>query len=295
VDFGARRAHGSEASLAAARAAVIGGCHGTSNVLAAQRFVINTYGTQAHSWVMAHADESDAFRNFLNVFPDEAVLLLDTYDVRQATKKIIAMRRKPAGVRLDSGDLVKDSRWVRREIDRAGWKDVKIFASGDLDEYKIAALLAKGAAVDAFGVGTALASPGDSPHLNMIYKLVEVERDGKAREAAKLTRAKATYPGRKQVFRHSSPNGKFAGDQIALENEQDGGEPLLIEMMRGGSRVIPPEPLSALRERCTASLAQLPDRYRQITRAANYPVRYSKGLKSSLEKVRERVHRAALK
>jgi nicotinate phosphoribosyltransferase len=118
VDFGARRAHGSEASLVAARAAVIGGAQGTSNVLAGRRFEINTYGTQAHSWVMAHEDEGEAFRNFLDVFPDEAVLLLDTYDVRQAAKKIIAAGRKPTGVRLDSGDLVKDSRWVRRELDR---------------------------------------------------------------------------------------------------------------------------------------------------------------------------------
>jgi len=295
VDFGARRAHGSEASLLAARAAVIGGCQGTSNVLAGQQFGINTYGTQAHSWVMAHEDEGDSFRNFLNVFPDEAVLLLDTYDVRQATKKIIAMGRKPAGVRLDSGDLVKDSRWVRRELDRVGWRDVKVFASGDLDEYKIALLLAKGAAIDAFGVGTALASPGDSAHLSMIYKLVEVERGGKPREAAKLTRAKATYPGRKQVFRHVSPAGKIVGDQIALENEPENGQPLLIEIMRGGRRIVPPEPLPALRDRCMAGLAQLPGRYRQVTRAANYPVRYSKALKASLEKLRKRVQRSAVK
>jgi nicotinate phosphoribosyltransferase len=124
----------------------------------------------------------------------------------------------------------------------------------------------------------------------MIYKLVEVERGGKAREAAKLTRAKATYPGRKQVFRHSSPAGKFAADKIALENEPENGQPLLIEIMRDGRRVVPPEPLSALRDRCMAGLAQLPERYRQITRAANYPVRYSKGLKASLEKLRKRVH-----
>ena len=129
------------------------------------------------------------------------------------------MGRKPAGIRLDSGDLAKDSRWVRRELDRAGWNDVKIFASGDLDEYTIAALIAKGAAIDAFGVGTALATPGDAPHLNLIYKLVEVERDGKVREAAKLSRAKVTYPGRKQVFRYSSRPENFASDRIALENE----------------------------------------------------------------------------
>jgi nicotinate phosphoribosyltransferase len=129
----------------------------------------------------------------------------------------------------------------------------------------------------------------------MIYKLVEVERDGKAREAAKLTRAKATYPERKQVFRQSSSAGKFTGDQIALENEPENGQPLLIEIMRGGRRIAPPEPLSILRDRCMAALAQLPERYRQITRAPNYPVRYSKGLKASLEKVRERVHRSAVK
>src|SRR5580704_8946756 len=184
VEFGARRAHGSQASLLAARAAAIGGAQGTSNVLAGQQFGMETYGTQAHSWVMAHEDEAEAFRNFLDAFPEHSVLLLDTYDVRSAVKKIIGMGRKPAGVRLDSGDLAKDSRWVRRELDRAGWKDVKIFASGDLDETKIASLLSQKAAIDAFGVGTALATPGDAPHLNLVYKLVEVERAGKVREAA---------------------------------------------------------------------------------------------------------------
>ena len=140
VDFGARRAHGSQASLLAARAAAIGGCLGTSNVLAGQQFGMETYGTQAHSWVMAHEDESEAFAHFLDAFPEHAVLLLDTYDVRDAVKKIITMGRKPAGVRLDSGDLAKDSRWVRSQLDKAGWQDVKIFASGDLDETRIAAL-----------------------------------------------------------------------------------------------------------------------------------------------------------
>src|ERR1700685_1588006 len=235
VDFGARRAHGSQASLLAARAAAIGGCEGTSNVLAGQQFGMNTYGTQAHSWVMAHEDEAVAFAKFLDAFPDAAVLLLDTYDVRSAIKKIIAMKRKPAGVRLDSGDLAKDSRWVRRELDRAGWNDVKIFASGDLDETRIAATLKKGAAIDAFGVGTALATPGDAPHLNLVYKLVKIERDGKARGAAKLTEAKVTYPGRKQVFRYSTPKGEYLRDKIALDDEPAaGGEPLLIEVMRGG-------------------------------------------------------------
>jgi nicotinate phosphoribosyltransferase len=296
VDFGARRAHGSQASLLAARAAAIGGCVGTSNVLAGREFGMNTYGTQAHSWVMAHEEEAEAFRRFLDAFPEDSVLLLDTYDVRGAVKKIVAMRRKPAGVRLDSGDLASESRWVRRELDRAGWKDVKVFASGDLDETKIAALLRQGAAIDAFGVGTALATPGDAPHLNLIYKLVEVERGGKVSEAAKLTRAKATYPGRKQVLRYSTPAGEFASDKIALEGEPgNGGEPLLVEVMRGGRRVAPPEPVGALRDRCLAGLARLPRRCRQIHRAAAYPVRYSKQLDRLLEKVRRRVRDFAVK
>jgi len=296
VDFGARRAHGSQASLLAARAAAIGGCEGTSNVLAGQQFGMNTYGTQAHSWVMAHEGEAEAFRNFLDAFPEDAVLLLDTYDVRRALGKIIQMGRKPAGVRLDSGDLARDSRWVRRTLDQAGWKDVKVFASGDLDETRIASLLAKRAAIDAFGVGTALATPGDAPHLNLIYKLVEVERDGKMREAAKLTKAKATYPGRKQVYRYYARNGEFKSDRITLETEgPDGGEPLLVEVMRDGRRGAPPEPVNILRDRCIAGLARLPERYRQITRAAKYPVSYSKALQASLEKVRQRVRSFAVK
>ncbi|MGH9718201.1 MAG: nicotinate phosphoribosyltransferase [Candidatus Acidiferrales bacterium] len=296
VDFSARRAHGGPASLLCARASVLGGCIGTSNTLAGQMFDIGTYGTQAHSWIMAHENETEAFRHFLDTFPEGATLLVDTYNVRGAVKSILSMGRKPAGIRLDSGDLCADSRWARRELDRAGWKDVKIFASGDLDEYKIASLIRRGAAIDAFGVGTALGTPGDAPHLNLIYKLVEVERGGKIREAAKFSRAKVTYPGRKQVFRHSNSRGEFQSDKIALENEPaGGGESLLVQVMRDGQRVAPKEPLSALRQRCIANLSRLPKRYLQINRSATYPVRYSQRLKTMLERVRHRVQHSAVK
>lgn len=292
VEFGARRAHGSQASLHAARAAVIGGCEGTSNVLAGLLYGIQTFGTQAHSWIMAHEDEAEAFRHFLEVFPEHAILLLDTYDVRAAVDKILAMGRKPAGVRLDSGDLAEDSRWVRQKLDRAGWTDVKVFASGDLDETQIGALLKQGARIDAFGVGTALATPGDAPHLNLIYKLVEVERAGKVREAAKLTRAKVTYPGRKQVFRFARPTGEWKSDMIALEGETPaGGQALLVEVMRGGGRVLPVTTVIEARGRCLAGLARLPDRYRQISRNAVYPVRCSSRLSALLEEFRQRVIR----
>ena len=296
VDFGARRGHGAESSLPAARAAVIGGCAGTSNVLAGLEFGLQIYGTQAHSWVMAHDRESEAFAHFLDTFPNNSTLLLDTYDVRQALKAILAMGRKPSGVRLDSGDVAKDSRWVRRQLDQAGWQEVKIFASGDLDEYRIRELLARRAAIDAFGVGTALSTPGDAPHLNMIYKLVEVERDGKIWEAAKLTRAKATYPGIKQVVRHLNAGGEFRFDRVVLEKESaDDGEPLLLAVMRNGKRVGPPDTIESARERCRAGLEHMPKACRQISQSAVYPVRYSKTLKTMLADVRERVRLSALK
>jgi nicotinate phosphoribosyltransferase len=296
VEFGARRAHSAQAGLFAARAAAIGGAVGSSNVLAGQQFGIYTYGTQAHSWVMAHDDEADAFAHFLDAFPERAFLLLDTYNVRDAVKKIIQMGRKPAGVRLDSGDLVKDSRWVRQELDKAGWQDVRVFASGDLDEYKIAELVEDGAAIDSFGVGSALATPSDAPLLNLVYKLVEVERAGKIQGAAKLTQAKVTYPGRKQVFRYSNRRGEYENDKIALEGENaNGGTPLLVPVMREGRRVLAPEPITTLRDRCVDGLGHLAEKYRRIDKNAEYPVKYSKQLEKLLDTIRKRVRRSAPK
>jgi len=296
VDFSARRAHGGPASLLSARAAEIGGCQGTSNTLAGERFGIETYGTQAHSWVMAYEDEAEAFRRFLDAFPEGSVLLVDTYDVRNAVKTILDIGRKPAGIRLDSGDLTADSLWARRVLDRNGWQDVRIFASGDLDEYKIAEILDGGAAIDAFGVGTALGTPGDAPHLNLIYKLTEVERGGQVREAAKFTHAKATYPGRKQVFRYVNTRGEFRADKIGLEDESaEGGEVLLAQFMRGGRRILASEPIHRLRDRCLQNLDRLPERYRQIHRNAVYPVRYSKRLTAMRDEVRQRIRSFALK
>ena len=190
--------------------------------------------------MMAYVVEAEAFRRLLVAFPEGSVFLVVTYDVRNGVKTILDFGRKPAGIRLDSGDLTRDSLWARRVLDRHGWKDVRIFASGDLDEYKIAEILDGGAAIDAFGVGTALGTPGDAPHLNLIYKLTEVERGGQVREAAKFSHAKATYPGRKQVFRYLNARGEFRADKIALEDESaEGGEVLLAQFMRGGRRILP--------------------------------------------------------
>jgi nicotinate phosphoribosyltransferase len=304
VEFGARRAHGIESGMLAARAAFIGGCLGTSHVKAGLCFGIPTYGTQAHSWIMAHENEEDAFAHFLDLFPRHSVLLLDTYDVRSATDKVIALGRKPRGVRLDSGNLASDSVWVRQRLDEAGWGDVEIFVSGDLDEEHIASLLAAGARVDTFGVGTSLSTSSDAPSLSVLYKLVEVERDGAVRNAAKFSAAKVTYPGRKQVYREADSSGHYVGDVIAGEDEHaPTGESLLVPVMRAGARLVPasshedsspnsspdPPPLAEAQKRCRAQIERLPARLRGLAPAAKYPVRHSARLEQLLQQVRDRV------
>jgi nicotinate phosphoribosyltransferase len=221
--------------------------------------------------------------------------LLDTYEVRKAVEKVIALGRKPRGLRLDSADLVADSVWTRHKLDQAGWGDVEIFASGDLDEDRIASLLAAGARIDTFGVGTSLSTSSDAPSLNVIYKLVEVERDGVVREAAKLSAAKITYPGRKQVYRSMDPTGHYAGDLIALEDEPAPyGQPLLVPVMRAGRRLAPAGPLVEAQSRCRRQVEQLPEPLRGLAPAAQpYPVRHSARLETSLENVRDRIVRVS--
>jgi len=293
VEFGTRRAHGTESGVLAARAAYIGGCLGTSNVRAGQLFGIPTYGTQAHSWIMAHDREEEAFAQFMDIFPRHSVLLLDTYDVHAALEKVIAGGRKPRGVRLDSGDLAADSNWVRQKLDEAGWGDVEIFISGDLDEERISSLLDAGARVDTFGVGTSLSTSLDAPSLSVLYKLVELERGGEVRKAAKFSAAKVTYPGRKQIYRTTDSRGDYEGDLIALEDEHVTGEPLLVPVMREGKRVGHAEPLPELQKRCQSQIERLPAAVRALTPANHaYPVRHSARLEALLEQVRERIARA---
>jgi nicotinate phosphoribosyltransferase len=300
VEFGSRRAHGVEAGVLAARAAYVGGCEGTSNTYAGRRFGIPVYGTQAHSWIMAHEEEADAFRDFLKVFPEQSTLLVDTYDVRAAIEKIIALGRKPGGVRLDSGDMLADSLWVRKRLDEAGWNDVQIFASGDLDEDRIEVLVRSGARIDAFGVGTALSTSADSPNLGVIYKLVEVDLGDTVRNAAKFSQEKITYPGRKQVFRFTGKEGNFLRDLIGRDGEIfEGGEPLLVPVMRGGKRLesAAQDPLSVIeraRRRYLADRARMPSPVLAL-RAAEppFPVRYSKQLEELHDQVRQTVAKTA--
>lgn len=300
VEFGSRRAHGIEAGVLAARAAFVGGCEGTSNTYAGRRFGIPVYGTQAHSWIMAHEDEADAFRDFLDVFPEQSTLLVDTYDVPSAIEKIIALERKPGGVRLDSGDVLSDSVWARKRLDEAGWNDVKIFASGELDEERIADLLRSGARIDAFGVGTALSTSSDSPNIGVIYKLVEVDLGNTVRSAAKFSKEKITYPGRKQVFRFADQGGKFSKDVIGLATESfPGSDRLLVPAMRAGRRVAAADsdPLAKMKRAQSRHLAdheRLPDRILALGVATPpFPIQYSDQLEELRDQVRQSVVKAA--
>ena len=262
VEFGARRAHAVAGAIDAARAAFIGGCAGTSFVAAAKRFGIPAFGTMAHSWVQAFPTELDAFREFSRTFGDSAVYLLDTYDTVAAARRLTASGLRPSSVRLDSGDLVPLGRAVRDVLDEAGLTETRIFATGDLDEYKIAELVAAGACIDAFGVGTALTTVNDAPALSAVYKLVEIDR----RDVVKLSPGKETWPGAKQVWRVTR-NRDIVRDVIASTEEPGpvGGVPLLRRIVQGGRRLADAaDSLSGMRERCREGVASLPPELRTL-------------------------------
>lgn len=275
VEFGARRAHGMEAALYAARAAFIGGCIGTSNVEAGMRFGVPVYGTAAHSWIMSFDREYDAFQAFHKIFPEHTTLLLDTYDTIAGAKLATEIGPSLRGVRLDSGDLGGLSKQVRVILDQAGMQNTKIMASGDLDEFKITELLAQGAPIDLFGVGTELSTSRDDPALGGVYKLVELNGQPKM----KLSQAKATYPYRKQVWRNYADDGNFLGDLIGIADESDlPGETLMQPVMRNGEVIAPLPSLAETQKYARQQIQSLPEVYKALTAPQMYPVRYSQKL-----------------
>ncbi len=289
IEFGARRAHGPSAANLAARAAYIGGCVGTSNVEAGRQFGIPTFGTMAHSYVMALNDELFAYEHYTKLFPETSVLLIDTYDTLGAIDKIIASGIRPTGVRLDSGDLVQLSREVRHKLDAAGLHQTKILLSGDLDEFKITDLLSQATPVDSFGVGTSLVVSNDAPALGGIYKLVEIENHNRKTYHAKFSADKMTHPGTKQVYRFRDIKGMFNKDLIACSGERiSNGEPLLQQVVKDGSRLRTVESLQTIRDRASEQLGLLPAEHRRLTNPARFDVKFSSELQRLLEGVRRR-------
>ena len=276
VDFSFRRTQGIDAGFAVARASAIAGFAATSNVAAARRYGLAAAGTMAHSFIEAFGDEQEAFAAFAEDFPGMTTFLVDTYDTGRGVRNAIEVARRlrlpgPVGVRLDSGDLAALARMARAMLDEAGLGEARIFASGSLDEYAIAGLVAAAAPIDAYGVGTKMGVSADAPYLDSAYKLVAYD----GRPVMKLSAGKTSPPGAKQVYR--GPDG----DVLALRDEPPppGHQPLLVPVMRQGQRVSAPEPLTAAVQRCRADLAWLPLTARALRDPVPVPVRISEQLK----------------
>jgi nicotinate phosphoribosyltransferase len=283
IDFSPRRDHGIDAAMKVARSAAIAGCAGTSNVAAAMRYGLRPLGTMAHSYVLSFPSEREAFEAYLRCFPENSVLLVDTYDVEQGVRNAIAAARTTGcplrGVRIDSGDLEQLAWLARGMLDEAGLEDTTITVSGDLEEVQIAHLVAAGAPIDRFGVGTDLGTSRDSPTVNGVYKLVADRSGGAWRGVRKLSAHKQTLPGAKQVWRRIE-QGEMHGDLVAPEGESAPGEPLLVPAMRAGE-IVREESLEQMANRASAGLAAVPARLRRAETPQGtepYPVEISPSL-----------------
>jgi nicotinate phosphoribosyltransferase len=283
MEFGARRAHGLEAALYAARAAYLAGVSGTSFVEAGRQFGIPLSGTMAHSWVLAARSEREAFTAYAEIFDPHTVLLLDTFDVESAIGAAIGAGLRPAGVRIDSGDLLDLSRTARRILDAAHLISTRIVVSGDLDEWKIQEMVRAQAPVDVYAVGTALSTSEDAPALGGVYKVVEIESGGVVQPVMKRSAGKATWPGRKQVWRVLE-RGIAARDVIGLAADAPppASVPLLEPVMRNGQRVGPPPPLEDLRHHRAEMVAMMPPVFRELSTPVDYDVEPTATLRGAM-------------
>jgi len=301
VDFGLRRAHGGEAGLLAARASYLVGFAGTATVQAGALFGMPVYGTVAHSFIQAHVDELEAFEHFALAQPNHVVLLLDTYDTEAAARKVVALAPRLQkrgvtikGVRLDSGNLADHARRVRRILNDGGLADVRIVASGNLDEYAVQELMAVNAPIDSFAIGTRMATSADAPYLDCVYKLQEYAE----RACRKRSEGKATWPGCKQVYRHYGADGRMAYDVLTLDGETDlksegtdfksVPDGLIQPVMREGRRLASPPALTDVRARVADELARLPEHLRRLQESPPYQVRVAQALRDLAKACDER-------
>jgi len=282
-DFGLRTAHGAEAGLYSARASYLAGFAGAANVEAGERYGIPIVGTMAHSFIQVHDDETQAFENFARARPEGIILLIDTYDTEAGARKVIelAPRLKAdgitiRGVRIDSGDLVAGARKVRHMFDEGGLKDVIILVSGGITEDVLQSMMKEEAPIDGFGIGVNLAASVDVPALDCAYKLQEYA----SRARRKRSEGKATWPGRKQVWRAYDTQGRMAGDVLSIESDKHSGETLIQPVMRAGKRLGPTPTLDAIRERAKHELARLPEPLKCLETGIDYPVTIAPALKA---------------
>ena len=280
-DFGLRTAHGAEAGLYSARASYLAGFAGAANVLAGERYGVPIVGTMAHSFVQVHDDEMSAFENFARARPQGVILLIDTYDTEQGARKVVELAPRLAadgiairGVRIDSGDLTAMARKVRGILDEGGLSEVIILVSGGINEDVLQTMMKEKAPIDGFGIGVNLAASVDVPALDCAYKLQEYA--GKPKR--KLSEGKATWPGRKQVWRAYDADGRMRGDILSLENDRQPGEALIVPVMRTGKRVAPVPTLAQIRERAAGDLNRLPGPLARLESGFDYPVNVADAL-----------------
>ncbi len=295
VDFALRRAHGTDAGMKVARASYLAGFAGTSNLCAGQHYGIPIVGTMAHSFIMSFEREIDAFRAYVSSFPNNSILLIDTYDTLTGAKNAVQVAKEMAGrgekligVRIDSGDLAEQAREVRHIFDEAGLPQVKIIGSSGLDEFDLADMADASVPFDSYGVGTKMGTSADAPWTDMSYKLVEYED----RAMLKLSSGKTSCPGKKQVFRQRDGRGNLAGDLIALRDEEIAGESLLKPAMRDGKTIGPCPPLSESREIFAAEFAALPQSVKAIRNPSTYAVDFSAKLKTLRDETVEKITRS---
>ncbi|MCL2292664.1 MAG: nicotinate phosphoribosyltransferase [Candidatus Bathyarchaeota archaeon] len=305
IEFGLRREHGVDAGMKVARSSYIAGCRGTSNVLAGMIYDIPVFGTMAHSFIMTYPREIDAFRAFTKTFPEKTTLLIDTYDDLSGLEKAVIVAKELetkglqlSGVRLDSGDLTANSKKIRQILDANGLEYVKIFVSGDLDEFRISELISKGAPIDSFGVGTKMGTSSDRPYLDIIYKPCEtLSASGAYVPVMKLSPDKFTLPGRKQVYRCKDSKGNYVQDVIALSSEKKITmtenvteiESLLVNVMSKGELVYSFPSLNQIRTFASENSSKLSEKYQTITNAETYPVKLSPKLHKLVEFLREKI------
>ena len=283
ADFGLRRAHGAEAGLLSARASYLAGFDGTATVLAGMRWNLPLFGTMAHAYIQAHDDETLAFEHFARSHPGGATLLIDTYDTEAAAHNLAPLARKLreegiaiGAVRLDSGDLADHARRVRAILDADGLADIRIIASGNLDEMSVQRLVASGAPIDGFGVGTRMNTCADQPYLDCAYKLQEYA--GVARR--KHSEGKTSWPGRKQVYRRFDAQGVALGDTLTLADDTAPGVPLLRPVMRNGQRLAASPCLAEVRDYARLQIGSLAPEWRRLEPAPVYPVTVAPALRN---------------